>query len=94
MGLLAMIGVSLVVILSCGPQSALPYHQGLQQELTYENRMNESESFTLKSYREDLKTLNKKLRDLEKQKGDQAKMNALAAEMYELRLKIAELEGK
>ena len=94
LGFLALLLVSILwVLTSCNAnKSAVPYHEGLQKEYTWEKRSKESESFTLKSYKEDIKALQAKLKELEKSNSENAKKQALIAQMAELRKQIEELE--
>ena len=84
----------LVGLMACAPQAAVPYHEGLQKEATFENRLGNVESFTLKSLRDDEKELKKKLKELQKLKAEHAKMDALELRLAGLRALIRELENQ
>lgn len=74
-------------------QAAVPYHEGLQREATFQNRLGNVESFTKKSYNEDLKILKAKLNELEsKEKKDKNNQSTLS-KIEELRAKIKEHEN-
>lgn len=92
---LAMIALVLVISLGgCGSsQSAVNYHQGLQRELTYDNAVNNLETFTVKSAKEDNKSLRKEVRGQEKQNSENAKRKTIEDKNAELRAKLEEVKN-
>jgi hypothetical protein len=53
----------LITMFSCTPKSGLAYHQGLQKEATFENRMKSNTSFTIQSAKDTGKSGNQRLKD-------------------------------
>lgn len=91
---LLLMGCIVWTLLGCGAnQAAVPYHQGLQREATFENRLSENKSFTKSSFKEDVHALEKELRELQKKTGDKAELDALTARMAELRKQIESLKS-
>lgn len=80
------------VLVGCSPQAAVPYHQGLQKEATFENRLDKVESFTLKSLRDSEKDLKSKLKELKKRNNDHSRMREIESRLEVLRKEIEELE--
>jgi uncharacterized protein YcfL len=72
---------------------ALLYHQELQRELSFESRLEQNESFTQKSYNEDLKALRSKLNELEKKERKFKNQQSTLTKMEKLRAKIKEHEN-
>lgn len=89
-----LISLILISFSGCGPQSALPYHQGLQKEATFENRLGNVESFTKGSYLDDLKRLKDQLNEMEKWARKHQSNKEILAKMTEIRSMITELENQ
>lgn len=90
--ILAFVAFSVALILSsCGSsKSAVSYHQGLQKELTFDNAVNNLETFTVKSAKEDKSALKKELKEIENRNQSNAKRKTIEQENAELRAKIEE----
>lgn len=93
--ILTLIAVSIAFILSscASHQAAVPYHEGLQREATFENRLDANESFTLKSLKEDNTALKKELKETEKLNGVNKKKKTVEEKNAELRAKIEEAKN-
>lgn len=83
---------ALIWVLAGCKRSAVPYHQKLQKEATYENRLDKVESFTLKSLKESEKDLKDKLAELRKRNKEHSEMRRIESRLDELRKEIEELE--
>lgn len=86
--------VTCLLFASCATLTGVEHHQKLQEEATFENRLGKLESFTLKSFKDDYKSLQSELRELKKKNGHKAKMNELSLRMEAIRKQIEELENK
>lgn len=88
---LAIVMFSLLALFAFGcktNQTSLQYHQNLQKELTYAKAMERNESFTMKSYEDDLKRLKDKLNELDKKALSDKRKAELLKEIDEIRAKI------
>ena len=90
--ILALIAICIAFILnSCTVnQAAVPYHQGLQREATFDNRLENVEAFTVKSAKEDNSALKKGLKEIENRNQSNAKRKSIEQKNAELRAKIEE----
>lgn len=68
--------------------TSLQYHQALQKEMTFEKAKARNESFTLASYKDDLKTLQARIKALDKKNVTEAKKAQLLAEIEALKATI------
>lgn len=91
---LAKLLITILLLASCAGLNGVQYHQKLQEEANFESRLKENKSFTIKSLKDDVKTLSAKLRELEKQSGERSKIKSLETKLNELRTQIAELEKR
>lgn len=84
--------IALIILLSScmANKSAVPYHQGLQREATFANRLDNVEAFTVKSAKDDNSRLKQAWKSQKKQNNENAKRKAIEEKNAELRKKIEE----
>lgn len=77
----------MILALSSCTKSAVPYHQDLQKEYSFKNRIKENEAFTMKSAKESLNDAKKDVREEKKDNKNSEKLKAVRAKTAELKSK-------